>query len=113
MITIYHFNRCSKSRQALAILEEKEIPFRIRYYIEEPLSTSEILTLQQKLNVPLKEMIRTNETEYKEISGGQIPDDSDLVQMLAEHPKLLQRPIIESSDKAIIARPPEKLLEVI
>lgn len=113
MITIYHFNRCSKSRQALALLEEKKTPYKIRFYVEEPLSSSEIRLLQQKLNIPLKEMIRSNETEYKDLFGEQNPDDAVLLITLTKHPKLLQRPIVETSENAVIARPPEKLLEII
>ena len=113
MITIYHFNRCSKSRQALAILEEKGKPFQIRYYIEEPLNSEEIIILQQQLHLPLIELVRTNENSYKELFGTNTPDDSALIQAIVDYPILLQRPIVVSDDRAVIARPPERVLEIL
>ena len=113
MITIYHFNRCSKSRQALAILEEKGNPFQIRYYIEEPLNSEEIIILQQQLHLPLIELVRTSESAYKELFGSNTPDNSALIQAIVDYPILLQRPIVVSDDRAVIARPPERVLEIL
>lgn len=113
MNTLYHFNRCSKSRQALQILEDQKISFSIRYYIDQVLSREELISLQQKLQVPFIEMVRTNEKIYSEVVKNSNPSDEELISLLVEHPQLLQRPVFETADKAVIARPPEKLLPLI
>ncbi len=111
MTTIYHYARCSKSRGALCILEDQGADFTIRYYLDNPLSPEEIKALQKKLGVPLKEMIRTGEQKYRELFGLTEPDDNQLIRALQEFPVLLQRPIVEKEDYAIIARPPGKLFD--
>ncbi|MCO5232326.1 MAG: hypothetical protein M9888_01165 [Chitinophagales bacterium] len=95
----------------MCILEEKSENFSVRYYIDNPLNQEEILALQKKLNLPLIEMIRTNEPEFKELFPDKHPNENQLIAALLAHPKLLQRPIVEKDDNAIIARPPEKLSE--
>lgn len=113
MNTLYHFNRCSKSRQALQILEDQKISFTIRYYIDDPLSKAELIALQQKLQVPFIEMVRTNEKIYPEVIKNSHPTDEELLTALTLHPQLLQRPIFETADSAVIARPSERVLELI
>lgn len=113
MNILYHFNRCSKSRQALALLEEQYVEFKIRYYIDQPLSRDEILSLQKKLNIPLIEMIRTQENIFKELFPSSTFSDEELIQALIAHPSLMQRPIFEKDDQAVVARPPEKILDLI
>lgn len=113
MILIYHYNKCSKSRQALALLEENGIDFSVRYYVDQPLNKAEISALQQKLQIPIIHMIRTDEVIYKELFEKTPPSENDLIQALAENPVLMQRPIVETANNAVIARPPEKLLEII
>ncbi len=113
MITIYHYNKCSKSRQALTLLEEKGIDFSVRYYLQHPLNKEEISALQQKLQIPLIRMVRTDEVIYKELFDKMTPSESELIQAMVENPVLLQRPVVETESKAVIARPPEKLLEII
>lgn len=112
MIEIYHNNSCSKSRNALAILREKGIDFSIRNYIEQPLNQEEIQRLQSLLNVPLIDMVRTNESIFKEKFSGTTPTENDLILALLQYPILLQRPIVVNGDRAIIARPSERVLEI-
>jgi arsenate reductase len=81
--------------------------------MEQVLSKDELLHLQQKLKLPLLEMVRTNEAVYKTRFGKHQPSDEELLQAILEHPILLQRPIVETETAAIIARPPEKVLDFI
>lgn len=113
MNTLYHSNRCSKSRNALKLLKEKEISFQVRYYLDQALNKEELIALQSKLQVPLIEMVRTSENVYKELFGKDTPSDDALLEAIIKHPILLQRPIFEIGEKAVIARPTEKLLEII
>ncbi|MCO5231818.1 MAG: hypothetical protein M9958_11765 [Chitinophagales bacterium] len=113
MLKIYHYNKCSKSREALCILEDKSTNFTVRYYIDNPLNKEEIIALQKKLNLSLIDMIRTNEAEYKSLFLDKQPNENQLIDALLTYPKLLQRPIVEMDDSAIIARPPEKIFEFI
>lgn len=109
MLTIYHNPRCSKSRQTLALIEENNQDVTVVEYLKTPLTESEINTLITKLGVSAVEMMRTKETEFKEqsLKGA---DDQTLIQAMAATPKLIERPIVVSGDKAIIGRPPENVL---
>lgn len=109
MITIYHYARCSKSRNALCILEDKKVGFETRFYLENPLTTDELKKLHKKLGRPFLDMVRTGEPIYKELFSGKEPTEQELIEAVAQHPVLLQRPIVEKEDSAIIARPPVNL----
>ena len=109
MITILHNNRCGKSRTALQFLESKGLDFEVRNYLENPLSELEIKELLEKLDVSIHEIIRKNEDIWKENFSEKVYSDSGLISILANYPKLLQRPIIIKDNKAIIARDLEKL----
>lgn len=109
MITILHNNRCGKSRTALQFLEGKGLQFEVRNYLENPLSELEIEDLLEKLDVSIHDIIRKNEDLWKENFSEKYYSDSGLVSILANYPKLLQRPIVIKDSKAIIARDIEKL----
>ena len=109
MITILHSNRCGKSRAALQFLESKSLQFEVRNYLEIPLSELEIKDLLEKLDVSVQDIIRKNENLWKENFSQNTYSDSDLVSILSNYPKLLQRPIVIKDNKAIIARDIEKL----
>lgn len=109
MITILHNSRCSKSREALAFLEARNLEFQIRYYLEEPLSKQEIGTLLSQLGISVKEVIRNNEKEWKEIPNREYLTDEALVEWIEKTPKLLQRPIVIKGNVAVIARPVENI----
>ena len=113
MITIYHNNRCSKSRQCLTILQNENTTYRVRNYLQEPLNISEIKSLQKKLGVPVSAMIRAQESIYQALFKDRQPSEDELIEAIAEHPILLQRPIVELEDSAVIARPPEKVFDYI
>ena len=107
-VQIWHNPRCSKSRQALAILEELETPKDVVKYLQDHPSKEQIKNVFKMLGYKSpREMMRTKEDIYKELNLKEQKDDEKLIEAMAEHPKLIERPIIIKGDKAIIARPPE------
>lgn len=113
MITIYHNPRCGKSRDCLAFIETSEKKFEIIKYLETPLTFSELKEIIRKLNINPIELIRKNETIWKENFKGKELTDSEIIQAMVDYPILMERPIVVYKDKAIIARPLEKIKEII
>ncbi|MGH8127571.1 MAG: arsenate reductase (glutaredoxin) [Gammaproteobacteria bacterium] len=112
-ITLYHNPRCSKSRAALALLEEGGDDIRVIEYLKTPPTAEQLERLAAQLNVPIREMMRSNEAVYKELGLGDAAcNDDDLLSAIAKHPILLQRPIAVAGKRAVIGRPPEKVLEL-
>lgn len=109
MITIIHNNRCGKSRAALQFLESKGLDFETRLYLENPLSEIEIEDVLEKLNLTADDIIRKNEDIWKEKFSSVSYSQQGLISILANYPKLLQRPIVIKGSKAIVARDLEKL----
>lgn len=112
MLKIYHNNRCSKSREALALLTERGLKFEVVYYLETPPDLATLQVLLQKLGIQARQLLRSKEAEYS-LLGLDNPalTDEQLIAAMIKHPKLIERPIVEWPDKAIVARPPELLLE--
>lgn len=112
MIKIFHNPRCSKSREALAMVEQycqrHDMPLEIVKYLETPPTRSQLAALLRQLGVTAGGMVRENEDEYKAMGLSQADDDT-VLDAIATCPKLLQRPIVVYRDKAVIARPPELL----
>jgi arsenate reductase len=108
---IYHNPRCSKSRATLALLEQRGIDLEIVDYLATPPSKATLRELVRKLDEPALSLVRTGEPEFKPHSGRELRDD-DVVELLAEVPRLLQRPIVEVGHRARIGRPPERVLEL-
>lgn len=113
MLTIYHNNRCGKSRAALAILAEKGLKFKIVEYLKDVPSEEELKSILDKLSLKPQDVIRTKETVYIEKYKGKSLSDKEWIRAILENPILLERPIIIHGNKAVIARPPEKVLEII
>ena len=112
--TIFHNPRCSKSRQALGLLQEQGIEPEVVEYLKTPLSTQTLQNLCQKLGVNVVDMMRTKEREFKELGlGDRGVTDNELLQAMTQNPILLERPIVVCDDKAVIGRPPENVLELI
>ena len=112
--TIFHNPRCSKSRQALGLLQEQGIEPEVVEYLKTPLSTQTLQNLCQKLGVNVVDMMRTKEREFKELGlGDRGVTDNELLQAMTQNPILLERPIVVGGDKAVIGRPPENVLELI
>lgn len=113
MITIWHNPKCSKSREALTLLEEKGETFEVFKYLDTPASKEEIMLLLTKLGISARELMRTKEDLYKELEIIKITDEEKLIDVLVEHPKLIERPIIIEGNRAVIGRPVEKVIEFI
>lgn len=113
MLTIYHNGDCSKSNGALELLQQKSILFDVRFYLTDPLSADELKALLQKLKMPAKDLVRKSEPVYTANYDGKELSEEEWIQAMATHPVLIERPIIVSGERAIIARPPEKVLELL
>lgn len=113
MIIIYHNKRCGKSRDALAILSEKNVEFKVVDYIKNPPTTKELTAILQQLNITPNDLIRKGEAIYKEIYKDKTFTNAEWIQIMVNNPILIERPIIVNGDKAVIGRPPEKVLEIL
>ena len=113
-LTLYHNPRCSKSRGALELLEARGLTPNVVRYLETPLNAAQIKALLGKLGISARQLLRTGEDEYKML---QLADESlseaQLIEAIAQHPKLMERPILEVGDRAVIGRPPENILELL
>ena len=111
---IYHNPRCSKSRAALAILEEKNEPVEVIKYLETPPNKETLRYILDTLNLSPRELMRTNEVEYAEnnLSDEALTDD-ELIDAMITHPKLIERPIVIKGNKVAIGRPPESVLAIL
>lgn len=109
MLTIYHNPRCSKSRQTLALIENAKQDVTIIEYLKTPLNSTEIETLLSLLSVSPIEMMRVKESEFIEQKLKNAGDNA-LIEAMVKTPKLIERPIVCTKNKAIIGRPPENVL---
>lgn len=112
MTRIYHNPRCSKSRATLALLQARHIEPEIIEYLQTPPSRAELQALLGKLGCTVRDVIRFDEPEFKQSGLAKDASDRALLDLLLEHPKLLQRPIVEHGAHARIGRPPERVLEL-
>lgn len=112
-VTIYHNPRCSKSRNSLALLEENGVKPEIVLYLETKPQAAEIVGLLQKLGLTAAQLVRRSEEEYKACGLNEESSEEQIVAAMATHPKLIERPIVVSGDKAVMGRPPENVLQLI
>ncbi len=114
MLRIYHNPRCSKSRAALTLLEDADQQPEILKYLENPPSEERLRGMLKKLDISAVGLLRTGENEYKTLGldRGEL-DVEDAVEALLTQPKLMQRPIIETDDRAFVARSPERVKEIL
>ncbi|AIW19562.1 arsenate reductase (glutaredoxin) [Vibrio coralliilyticus] len=112
-VVIYHNPRCSKSRQTLALLEEKNIQPEIIKYLDTPPSVAELKSLFAQLKLEnVRAMMRTKEEIYKELNLANATDEQ-LFEAMAANPKLIERPIVVSNGQAKHGRPPEQVLDIL
>jgi len=115
-ITLYHTPRCSKSRAALKLLEERGVRVRIVPYLERPPSPAELDELLAKLGMEPAELFRTKEPLFRELGLRERlarASRRELLRTLSEHPKLIERPIAVRGSRAVVGRPPERVLELL
>jgi len=113
MITIFHNNKCGKSRSAFNTLHEQSIDFQVVEYLKNPPNIEEIKTLLDKLSIKPIELIRTKEPIFIEKYKGKNFTDEEWINIMHENPILIERPILVSDNFAIIARSDEKIQEFI
>lgn len=111
-ITIWHNPRCSKSRQTLALLTARGIDPTIRLYLEDVPSVAELTQLLDQLGQPVSVLLRKGEADYKE-HFADVTDEASCLQLLARYPKVIERPVVIAGDRAVLGRPPEKVLELL
>ncbi|NBF08539.1 arsenate reductase (glutaredoxin) [Pseudomonas sp. Fl4BN1] len=113
-LTLYHNPRCSKSRAALELLEQRGLAPTVVRYLETPLDATQLRSLLGKLGISARQLLRTGEDEYKSLDlADSSLNEEQLIAAIAQHPKLMERPILETADRAIIGRPPENVLEIL
>jgi arsenate reductase len=113
-VTIYHNPRCSKSRQTLALLQERDVNPEIILYLETPPSTDEMKAILEKLGKSPRDIMRKGEAPYKDLNlSDTAKADAALILAMVENPTLIERPIVVSGAKAAIGRPPEAVLDIL
>lgn len=113
-VTIYHNPRCSKSRETLNLLQSKNIEPSVVEYLKTPLSHEQISTLISQLGFnSARDLMRTKEEQYKALNLKNENSESELIDAMVNHPKLIERPIVVNNNKAALGRPPENVLSVL
>ena len=113
MIKIYHNPRCSKSRQGLQLLEASNKYFKIIKYLENPLTIQELKDILLLLKLNPIDIVRKNETIWKEQYKDKNLTDQQIIEALINHPKLIERPIVTNINKAVIGRPTELITSIL
>ncbi|NAW34875.1 arsenate reductase (glutaredoxin) [Halomonas alimentaria] len=111
-ITLLHNPRCSKSRQALALLEERGVEVAVRRYLDEPLDEAELRALIDRLEGGVERLVRTKEAEWKALAAD-ASDPEQVIGALLAHPRIMERPIADDGQRAVIGRPPEDILALL
>jgi arsenate reductase (glutaredoxin) len=113
-LTVYEKPTCTTCRKLAALLEERGIDFeRVNYHVD-PLPKDKIRELLRKAGMPARDALRTREPVYAQLALAERDvSEDELVALMAEHPELLQRPVVERGDRAVLARPVERVLELL
>lgn len=113
-VTIYHNPRCSNSRAAMALLQQKGVQPRVVEYLQTPLNRSELQALAATTGLPLRELLRSKEAAFEALGLGHPACTEDqLLDAVVAHPELLNRPIVSTPHGALLCRPPERVLELL
>ena len=110
---IYHNPRCSKSRQTLSLIKEKGVEVEIIEYLKVIPSEKELRSIIKLLGIKPEKLLRKGEADYKENFKGKILSDEEWISAMVQYPKLIERPIVVSDNKAILGRPPENVLDLL
>lgn len=113
MIKIYHNPRCTKSREGLCEIEHLDQPFEIIKYLNTPFTKNELTEILKKLDYKPIELVRTKEKIWIENYKGKKLTDDEIINAMIENQKLIERPIVVNGNKAVVARPKEKIKEII
>lgn len=114
MLKILHNPRCSKSRDALALLQQQQCEIDVIDYQKNPLSEAELTQLLQQLALPARALLRTKEDEYQQLGlANPALTEQQLISAMASHPKLIERPVVIKANKAVIGRPVSNILSLL
>ncbi len=105
--------RCSASKRAAELLRERGVEPVLRRFLEEPPTPDEVAALVARLGVPPQAIARKDADEYQALRLSDRTPDEELVQAMAQHPRILERPILVAGDRAVVGRPPERVLELV
>ena len=112
-VTIWHNPRCSKSRQALALLEASGAQTEVRHYLQSPPTEAELHWALSQLDLPAADLLRKGEKLFKDLGLKGVTDSDALIAAMATHPILIERPVVFSKGKARIGRPPEAVNDIL
>ncbi len=112
-LIIYHNPRCGKGRAALALLQERNAPLQIVEYLKTPPSRKQLSTLRRQLGLAANEWVRRNEREFREAGLDADSSEDSVLDAMAAHPILIERPIVMRGNRAVVGRPPERVLELL
>lgn len=110
---IYHNPRCRKSRETLELLRQHGVEPQIVEYLKTPPSKEELRDILRKLGMKPEQLVRKGEARYKEQFKGKALSEEEWLEVLTQHPRLIERPIVVAGDKAVIGRPPENVLQLL
>ncbi|HKA14388.1 MAG TPA: arsenate reductase (glutaredoxin) [Myxococcota bacterium] len=110
-LVLLHNPRCSKSRAARALLTERGVDFTERLYLDDPLTRSELSSLRERLGRPAVEWVRKGEAVFADAGLDASSSEAAILDAMAEHPILIERPILVCGARAVVGRPPERVLE--
>ena len=108
-----HNPRCSKSRAALALVREAGVELPVREYLRDPLSVDELRRIVKLLGVGPIDIVRRGEPQFKSLALGDATPDDEVLRAMAEHPILIERPIVVRGGRAVVGRPPERVQEIL
>lgn len=110
---LYHNPRCSKSREALELLRARGIEPRIVAYLDDPPTVAELRALTAMPGLGIRALLREGESEYAALGLGAGSSDQELIEAMVQHPRLIERPIFVHRGRAVLGRPPERVLELL
>lgn len=112
-LVLLHNPRCSKSRAARTLLTERGVDFRERRYLDDPLDRAELSALRKRLDRPVAEWVRRGEAAYAEAGLGGDSSEAAILDAMAASPILIERPILVRGPRAVVGRPPERVLDLL
>jgi arsenate reductase len=112
-ITIFHNPKCSKSRTALAMLEDRGIRPKVIEYLKTPPTSGELLRIVAKLGIAPEQLVRKGEQVYKDLHAGKALTDTEWIEAMVANPILIERPIVVRGERAVIGRPPENVEQLL
>jgi arsenate reductase (glutaredoxin) len=111
-VVVYEKPTCTTCREVKRVLSEKGVTYDTVHYFEKPFTSTELKSLLNRAGLKPQEVIRKNEPAFKEHVSGKDLTDAQLIDLMVEHPELIQRPIVVCGDKAVLARPIARLSEL-